>query len=310
MMSFKNLKLLSIDNDDVMFYSSPLIQFHVEKNFPQFATRILRARERTINVLGYEYDKLEKEIERARNEYSIPNLPNFNVVRNDVIRESADPSGDFEYEYYRKPLVELGESLEFAKYDKEMFLEERDATVERDGKLPNGVIPYDEIYSEKNWIPYTRQNIQELYELFNERMFSLTAHNGIDDMHGRELDAKGDAVHKMVSDMKHYGLRFHATEHVPGKRRPRNSKSEKIMEIFDLDNLYGVVNIDDSLDNCIDIYNHGGSPILISQNKTNPYGFATARSLKPESIYRELEKLGFCDESNEILQKPKTLIRK
>lgn len=109
MMSFKNLKLLSIDNDDVMFYSSPLIQFHVEKNFPQFATRILRARERTINVLGYEYDKLEKEIERARKEYSIPNLPNFNVVRNDVIRESADPSGDFEYEYYRKPLVELGE---------------------------------------------------------------------------------------------------------------------------------------------------------------------------------------------------------
>ena len=48
--------------------------------------------------------------------------------------------------------------------------------------------------------------------------------------------------------MKHYGLRFYATEHVPGKRRPRNSKSEKIMEIFDLDNLYGVVNIDDSLD--------------------------------------------------------------
>ena len=310
MTKFKNLKLICLDNDDVMFNSSPLIQYHVERNFPRFSTNMLKIRERTLSILNYQYDLMNEEIERAKREKRRPELPEFNIVRNDVIRENSSPSGYFEYEYYNKPLIELGESIELAKNDKEMFLEERDAEVEKDGKLANGVIPYDSIYSEMNWIPYTRQNVVELYNFFGDRLISLTAHNGIDDMHGREFDAKGEAVHKMVSNMKHYGLRFHATEHVPGIRRPRNSKSEKIMEIYGLDDLHGVVNIDDSLDNCLDIYNHGGSPILISQSKTNPYGFATARSLKPESIYRELEKLGFDDSLDEILQKPKVYTKK
>ena len=75
------------------------------------------------------------------------------------------------------------------------------------------------------------------------------------------------------------------------------------MELYGLDDLDGVINVDDSIVNCIDIYNHGGSPILISQNKFNEYGFATARSTRPESICRELEKLGFGDGSNKVLQK-------
>ena len=304
-MSFKNLKLICLDNDDVMFRSSPLIQYHVVRNFPQFSTSILSARERTLSALNYQYDLMKQEIDRARKEGRIPSLPDFNKVRNDVIRESSSPSSDFEYEYYIRPLIELGECIELAKNDKEMFLEERDATIEADGKKTDGVIPYHQIYREANWVPYTMQNVRDLYKLFGERLISLTAHNGIDDMHGREFEAKGEAVHKMVKEMMHYGLRFHATEHVPGKRRPRNSKSEKIMEIYGLDDLKGVVNVDDSLENCLDIYNHGGSPILISPYKTNPYGFATSRSLKPESIYRELEGLGYGDSSDEILQKPK-----
>ena len=304
-MKFKNLKLICLDNDDVMFKSSPLIQYHVERNFPRFSTSVLNTRERTLSALNYQYDLMKKEIESARKEGRIPNLPNFNIVRNDVIRESLSQSGDFEYEYYIRPLIELGECIELAKNDKEMFLEERDATVEADGKKENGVIPYDKIYLEENWVPYTKQNVKDLHTEFGDRLISLTAHNGIDDMHGREFEAKRDAVHRMDSDIKHYGLRFHSTEHVPGKRRPRNSKSERIMEIYGLDDLRGVVNADDSLENCLDIYNHGGSPILISQNKFNRFGFATARSLKPESIYRELESLGFDSDSGEILQKPK-----
>ena len=127
-------------------------------------------------------------------------------------------------------------------------------------------------------------------------------------MHGREFEEKGNAVHKMVDEMKHYGLRFHDSEHVPGIRRGRNSKSKKIMQIYGYDDMHGVVLVDDSLANCLDIYNHGGTPILVSQNKDNQYGFATVRSLKPESILRELEKLGFMsDDTNDILQKPKTL---
>ena len=309
-LKFANLKYLVVDNDDVMFNSSPLIQFHVERNWPQFSTRVLKARERAISMAQYLYDATEKEIEKARSLGLIPNLPNFNVVRNDVIKESSEDSMDFSEVYYRKPLLEIGEVLDMAKHDKEMFLENRDATVEADGKLPHGKVPYNEIYQEANWLPYLRENLQALYENFNNRMFSLTAHNGIDDMHGREFDAKGEAIRSIVQDMEHYGLRFHAWEHIEGQRRPRNSKSEKIMQIKDLPNLHGVVLIDDSIENCRDFYNHGGTPILISQNKINSFGFATARSLKFESIARELEKLGFdSDNSDDILQKPKTLTR-
>ena len=129
-------------------------------------------------------------------------------------------------------------------------------------------------------------------------------------MHGREFEEKGRAVHKMVSEIPHLGLRFHAWEHIAGERRPRNSKGLKLMQEYDLPNLHGVVAADDSMDNCLDIYKYGGTPILVSQNKTNPYGFATVKSLKPESILREIEKCGYMSDSeNEILQKPKTLIR-
>ena len=308
MEKIKNLKYLVLDNDDVMFRSSPLIQFYVEKNFPQFATKVLKTRERAISIVQYQYDQIEKEIKKARRRGAIPKLPEFNIIRNDVIKTENDENSDFYEEYYRKPLVEIGEVLEMTKHDKEMFLEDRDATVEADGKLANGVIPYDEIYKEENWIPFVRENVVALYNIFPEKIVSLTAHNGIDDMHGREFEAKGNAVHKIVEDIPHLGLRFHAWEHIPGERRPRNSKGQKLMQVYDLPNLHGVVAIDDSMDNCLDIFRHGGTPILVSQNPHNQYGFATVRSLRPESILREMEKLGFMTgDENDILQKPKTL---
>ena len=308
MSMFKNLKLVCLDNDDVLFNSSPLIQYHLVKNFPQFPREILDTRERTISALNCQYNLVKKEIEKAQRKKKIPNLKNLNAIRNDVIRETSSPSGDFEYEYYIRPLIELGDCIELATRDKEMFLEERDATIEADGKKTHGIIPYDEIYQESNWFPYTKQNVIELYKVFGSRLISLTAHNGIDDMHGREFEAKGDAIHRMEPAIEHYGLRFHRTEHVPGVRRPRNSKAEKIMEIYGLDDLVGVVLIDDSIVNCQDILNHGGSAIWINRNKDMPNsdGFAMAKSIKPESIYRELERLGYGDGSNTIYQKPKT----
>lgn len=312
MEKIKNLKLLVLDNDDVLFNSSPQIQFHVERNWPAFSSTKLKIRERAISIIQHQYDEIERLIEEARKTNSIPNLPNFNIIRNDVIRTESHARADFEEEYYRRPLLEILESLQMVKYYKEMFLEERDATIEADGKLSQekGKIPYHEFYQKENWFPYTSENVRDLYELFEGRVISLTAHNGIDDMHGREFEAKGAAVREMVPEMKHYGLRFHQTEHIPGIRRPRNSKSNKIMEIYDLDDLHGVVMVDDSMDNCLDVYNHGGTPILVSQNKVNPYGFATVRSTKPESIIRELTKTGYMsDNSEDILQKPKVLKR-
>lgn len=312
MMSFKNLKLLVLDSDDVLFNSSPLIQFHVEKNWPQFSTNILKTRERTISIVQHQYDEVEKEIKRARECGVVPNLPDFNITRNDVIRADETRNADFNEEYYRTPLIEIGESLEQVKYAKEMFLEMRDATVEADGKLSinEGKIPYEEIYRECNWLPYTKENVQELHNIFGSRLISLTAHNGIDDMNGREFEAKREAIKKMVSSIEHYGLRFHNTEHIDGIRRPRNSKGLKLKEIGGFDNLNGVVIVDDSMDNCVDIYMHGGTPIYVNPfNKPNPYGFAMVRSTKPESIERELIKCGYGDFDSEVLQKPKVLTK-
>ena len=310
-MKIENLKLLILDNDDVLFRSSPEIQFHVERNWSNLGAAKLMQRERTISIVQYQYDQMARIIAKARKRGVKPNLPDFSKMRNDVIKTENEQSEDFEEEYYRRPLDEVSQVLEMVKFDKEMFLEERDATIEADGKLEHGVIPYDEIYSEKNWIPYSKENVIELYNLFENKLISLTAHNGIDDMHGREFEAKGDAVHRMVSDIPHYGLRFHAWEHRDGERRPRNSKGEKIKQIYGLDDLRGVVLVDDSLANCIDIYNHGGTPILVSQNKENPYGFATVRSTKPESILRELDRTGYMSsDKTKILRKPESTKRR
>lgn len=313
MMSFKNLKLLVLDNDDVLFNSSPLIQYHVEKNWPKFSSRILKQRERVISVMEYQYDQILAEIARAKLNHEIPNLKDFNVNRNDVIRTEEEAIFDFEDRYYRKPIDEMLDDLSLVKFDKEMFLEGRDATVEADGKLSisDGLIPYHEIYQEANWFPYTMENVRKLHNVFGERLISLTAHNGINDTKGREFEAKGEAVHKMVPEMKHYGLRFHATEHIDGERRPKNSKAKKIMQLYNLEDLRGVVIVDDSLDNCVDIYNHGGTPILLRNTKIpNQYDFSMVRSTKPESIYRELERNGYTtDNEEDILQKPKQLIK-
>ena len=66
MASFKNLKLICLDNDDVLFNSSPLIQYHVERNFPKFSTNVLKVYERTLSVLNYQYNRMKKEIEKAK----------------------------------------------------------------------------------------------------------------------------------------------------------------------------------------------------------------------------------------------------
>ena len=62
----KNLKLLVLDNDDVLFRSSPEIQFYVERNWPQFGTAKLMQRERIISILQYQYREIVRLVEEAR----------------------------------------------------------------------------------------------------------------------------------------------------------------------------------------------------------------------------------------------------
>ena len=51
--------IFSLLINDVLFNSSPFIQFHVERNWPKFATRILKTRERAISLVQYQYDLIE-----------------------------------------------------------------------------------------------------------------------------------------------------------------------------------------------------------------------------------------------------------
>ncbi len=402
-MDFKNLKKFVVDNDDTLFRSSPLISLHVERNWPEFGSKKLQVKERTISIVQSFYNLMEKEnidtfldvlslttkdletsstIEQTYNRlikiiqymFNIvnkeimrckilgikPNIENFNVNRNDVLRGMQEDTSDYYFDNYVKPLQEILECLSdvtiekekylrnkddllnlqpikeviinlkgnyknyeyvrpilecrnLALYLKEMFLEHRDLTLETDGKLSKskGKIPYDEIYQEINWFPYVRENISELYNVFGDNLISLTAHNGKDNMHGREFEAKGDAIHKINKNIKHYGQRFHPYEHIPGQRRPRSDKGETIEAITGYDNLKGVVCLEDSLVVLKQIEAHGGTPIFINYDRRpNPDGYAEVHSTKPENIYRILEELNYnSDNPDDVLQKPKRLVK-
>ena len=296
-----------MDLDDVVFNSSPQIQFHVEKNFPQFSSQILRLKEGNVALWNDCLQRAMIEIAEAQKEGREPNLflP-FAVGKNDIIRDTVDQS---EYDTYnQQPIIQLSDFIKLANHQLDMFFEERDAAVEADGKLENGVIPYDEIYSEKYWMPYARENMNDLYKVFGERLVCLTAHNGIDDDHGREFEAKVEAVHRINPNIKVYGLRFHPYEHRnDDKRRPRNLKSSyirKLEGISEDDNLKLIVSPDDSSFNNNDIYNNGGIPIFINRiGAPNERNYAMAKSIRAESLFREFDALHLDGPRNQVLRK-------
>ena len=306
MAQYENIRRIYMDLDDVVFNSSPCIQHHVEKNFPQFSTNKLRLKEGNLLLWQKCLELAMLEIEKAKREEREPELflP-FPIGKNDVIRVVENHNDDYDI----KPLVELGKFIDLAKKDLDMFFEERDATLEADGKLENGVIPYDEIYSEKNWMPYAKENMNDLYNVFgSERLVCLTAHNGIDDTHGREYEAKVDAIHRMNPNIKVYGLRFHPYEHRDdGKRRPRALKSaaiRRIEGINDDDGLKLIVCPDDSAFNNKDIYLNGGIPVFINHiGAPNERGYAMAKSIRAESLFREFDALHLNGPRNQVLRK-------
>ena len=306
MAQYENIRRIYLDLDDVVFNSSPVIQQHVGKNFPQFSTEQLRLKEGNLLLWEKCLQLAMLEIEKARRENREPELflP-FPVGKNDIIREVESHSDDYDI----RPIVELGKFISLAKHDLDMYFEDRDTTLEADGKLDNGVIPYEEIYSEKNWMPYAKENINDLYNVFgSERLVCLTAHNGVDDTHGREYEAKVDAIHKMNPNIKVYGLRFHPYEHKDdGKRRPRNLKSSAIRRIEginDDDSIKLIVCPDDSAFNNKDIYDNGGIPVFINSiGAPNERGYAMAKSIRAESLFREFEELHMNGPRNQVLRK-------
>ena len=220
------------------------------------------------------------------------------------------------YKRYIEPALMVDEGLEGAKHNLDMFYERRDATLEADGKKDNGLIPYDEIYSDKNWLPYAKDNLQALYRDFGERLFMLTAHNGKNDLEGRELQAKIDEMQRICPGLKVYGLRFHDSEYdiSSDERRPRAWKSNSIRRIFGIESwkaIEGFVVPDDSPFVNDEIYNAGGVPVkvvpytepAISLDKIdNSKNYAMVRSIRPESLYREFSELHL-DEPEKVLRK-------
>ena len=308
MAQYENIRRIYMDLDDVVFNSSPLIQHYVEKNFPQFSSKILRLKEGNLFLWNNCLKMARLEIAKAEEEGREPNLVlPFPVGKNDIIREVQDQNEDYDF-YNQKSIIELGKYIELAKHEKDMFLEERDATLEADGKLENGVIPYEIIYSEENWMPYARENMNNLYNVFGERLVCLTAHNGIDDNHGREYEAKADAIHRINPNIKVYGVRFHPYEHQNnGKRRPRTLKSSAIRKIEGIgpyEDIRFIVCPDDSSFNNNDIYDNGGIPIFINRyGAENEKGFAMAKSIRAESLFREFDALNLNGNKKQVLRK-------
>lgn len=306
MAQYENIQRIYMDLDDVVFNSSPVIQYYVAKNFPQFSSEVLKLKEGNLLLWKNCLDCAVNEIEKAKREGREPEifLP-FPIGKNDIIREYDNHIDDYDV----RPIVELGKYIRLANHDLDMFFEERDTTLEADGKLEKGVIPYDEIYSEKNWMPYARENLNDLYNVFgSERLVCLTAHNGIDDTHGREYEAKVEAIHQINPNIKVYGLRFHPYEHKDdGKRRPRNLKSSAIRKIEGIDEddpIKLIVCPDDSSFNNRDIYDNGGIPIFINHiGAQNERGYAMAKSIRAESLFREFDALHINGPRNQVLRK-------
>ena len=306
MAQYENIRRIYLDLDDVVFNSSPVIQDNVDKQFPQFSREKLKLKEGTLLLWEKCLQLAMLEIEKARREGREPELflP-FAVGKNDIIRDIENHSDDYDI----KPIVDLSKYIGLAKHELDMYFEERDATLEADGKKSDGVIPYEEIYSEKNWMPYAKENINDLFKVFgSERLCCLTAHNGIDDTHGREFEAKVDAIHRMNPDIKVYGLRFHPYEHRDdGKRRPRNLKSaaiRRIEGISDDEDIRFIVCPDDSSFNNKDIYDNGGIPIFINHiGASNERGYAMAKSIRAESLFREFNALQLDGDRKHVLRR-------
>ena len=302
MIQYKNVELVIMDEDDVIFDSAHLIQRMVEEKYPQFSTKILRMKEATLNFWKKCYCSIKEEIECARIENRKPNIVSpFPVGKNDIIRKMANN------DEYDELLMELKCCVSYYEHDLDMFFEERDATLEADGKLASGVIDYEEIYDEKNWKPNAKEDINFLYNIFGDRFVCATAHNGIDDMHGREFEAKGAAIHRMNPNIKHYGIRFHPTEHVPGIRRPRSLKSNlgrRIIGLKEGEELTGVVAPDDSLFNNDDMYDNGGTPIFINAHgATNVRGYAMSENIHPENMLRVFDELNLDGPKEKVKRK-------
>ena len=332
---YKYIKCIGMDLDGTLYWLN-LIQDYVDKYFPQYSTSNLKSYQQSVSLWRYYKKRIDDVLDEAKRLGITPDANEMaalqtilfpdgqdEVVRKKVMEENSslflglNESDWINYKRYEEPRLMIEEGLKHAMHNLDMFYERRDAALEADGKLDNGLIPYDEIYREENMLPFAKENLIALYKEFGERLFGLSAHNGKTDTTGRELDAKQQAIGKICPGMVVHGLRFHDKEHDPQSdvRRGRALKSNAFRRILGLnpwDPIYGCVSPDDSLFVNGEIYSNGGIPVHIvpyvipaipTDRIVNPDGYAMARSIRPESLYREFDAMHLDGPEDKVLRK-------
>ncbi len=245
---------------------------------------------------------------------------NDDVVRKSESQQNESIIDTNAYKLYIEPTVVVGQAITHAEHQLEMFYERRNTCLQIDGQKEHGEIPYELFYRDENLLPYAKENLQALYKRFGKLLAALTAHNGTGDMSGREYEIKVEALKKIIKDIEIRGIKFNIKDHdIHGDEiRDRSLKSSAIRKACDIpydEPITGHILLDDSTANANDIYREGGVPIWIipknikeealQLNRSNyakmfepdadpkkvKYAYAMARSIRPESLYREFDAL-------------------
>ena len=93
MAKYENIRRIYMDLDDVVFNSSPQIQFHVEKNFPQFSSQKLRMREGNLFLWNNCLQNAMIEIAKAKEGQRVIKLAGPQHRGHRVFQEDSGPGG-------------------------------------------------------------------------------------------------------------------------------------------------------------------------------------------------------------------------
>ncbi len=305
---FWKLKGLHFDLDGTAYNSIGILQYHfmqlIEKiGRSDLSTEALESRERNIKRLEWLKKQLLEAIENGR----APSFPDFND--NSDLSEIIDSSGPKTPRSFEERLKTAEYDIQMAKHDLDMLKEQRDTLLEIDGKKPKGtpgIIPYDEIYSEKYWHPGLKRDMEWVAKTFGSLAETFTAHNGIDDMHGREFDDK-TAPYTMFGIKRHKGIRFHPWEHVEdGKYRPRKDKGESYEEVYGLtpEQIYGNIIFEDTLEVCRGLNKSGFTVVYVNRKGTpETDGFYTVYDIHYDTITKALKDLNYASDDDYVFDK-------
>lgn len=306
---FWKLKGLHFDLDGTAYNSIGILQHHfmqlIEKiGRNDLSTEALESRERNIKRLEWLKKQLIEAVENGRE----PSFPDFND--NSDLSEIIDSSGPKTPRSFEERLKAAEYDIQMAKHDLDMLKEQRDTLLEIDGKKPSGApdtIPYYEIYSPQYWHLGLERDMKLVAKTFGPLAGTFTAHNGIDDMHGREFDEK-TAPYTGFGITRHEGLRFHKKEHVEmsNEYRPRNDKGAHFEAVYGLtpEQIHGNIMFEDTLEVCRGLNASGFTVVYVNRKGTSETdGFYTVYDIHYETIIKALTDLNFASDDDYVFDK-------